>query len=176
MTMKRILLLLSMVLGLFGCNEDKHIISVDCLKKCQEINVLYVAHAEPYRLATASRKSSITRLVRGGAYYKIDLGKIEVSKCKVESEESIVVKLPKLTIEPQPDPVRSVEFAPKTKLFVNDTGLNRIREAYDAMDKEKIATAANQPEYIKMAKEQAEEIVRKMLSGLDVDVEIKWAE
>ena len=69
MTMKRSLLLLSMVLGLFGCNEDKHIISVERLKQCQEINVLYVAHAEPYRLATASRKSSITRLVRGGAYY-----------------------------------------------------------------------------------------------------------
>lgn len=172
--MNRLLLLLFLGLGLFGCNKDKHIISVDRLKQCQEINVLYVAHAEPYKLATASRKSSIMRLVRGGAYYKLDLGKIEVSERKVESGESIVVKLPKLKIEPQPDPVRSVEFDPKTKPLVNDTGLNRIREMYDEMDREKIATAANQPEYIEMAKEQSEEIVRKMLPELTVEIE--WAE
>lgn len=159
--------------GLFvlGCDKPKHIISVDRLLACQEINVLYVTYAEPYSLATARGKSSISRIVRGGAYYKLDLSKVQVSKRTAECGEMIAVRLPKLRIEPQPDSFRSEEFGPRTKLLVNDTGLNRIREAYDEKDREKVVAGTSTSEYLKMAKEQAEEIVRKMLPELKVEIE-----
>ena len=171
--MKKMLSVMFAGMMLFGCNKPKHVISVDRLLACQEINVLYVAYAEPYRLATASRKSSLSRIVRGGAYYKLDLRKVEVSRHETEGGTPITVKMPKLIIEPQPDPVRSVEFDPETGPMVTDSGLNRIREAYDEMDRKKISAAANKSEYIKMAKEQAEEIVRKMLPELTVEFEWK---
>ena len=172
--MKCILFAVVVGLALLGCDKQKHVISVNRLLKCQEINVLYVSYAEPYQLATKNGTSSITRLVRGGAYYKLDLCNAKVDKDKAKSDDAIKVTLPKLIIEPQPDPFRSVEFNPKTKLFVNDSGLNRIREMYDAMDREKIIAGTSTPEYLEMAKEQAEEIVRKMLPELKVEIE--WVE
>ena len=170
--MKKMTLVMLVGMALLGCNDSKHLISIDKLSDCQEINVLYVFHGEHYRLGT--QKSSIIRLVRGGAYYKLDLSKIKSDKKESKEGESVKVWLPGLKIEPQPDPFRSQEYRPKAKFLVNDTGLNRIREKYDEMDRAKITAAANKPEYIKMAKEQAEEIVRKMLSGLNVEIE--WME
>lgn len=172
--MKSMLFALVAGLALLGCGRSKHVVNVNRLLPCQEINVLYVSYAEPYQLATKNRKSSITRLVRGGAYYKLDLGKAKVDKDMTKSEDVFKVTLPNLIVEPQPDPSRSLEFNPKTKLFVNDSGLNRIREMYDAMDREKIIAGTSKPEYLKMAKEQAEEIVSKMLEGLTVEIE--WME
>ena len=170
--MKKTIFALIVGMMLIGCDEQKHLISISKLSDCQEINVLYVFHGEHYRLGT--QKSSIIRLVRGGAYYKLDLSKIKSDKREATKDESVKVWLPRLKIEPQPDPFRSQEYRPKAKFLVNDTGLNRIREKYDEMDRAKIAAAANQSEYIKMAKEQAEEIVRKMLHGLKVEIE--WEE
>lgn len=152
-----------------GC-RDKHVISVDRLEAMSKINVLYVGIAEPYRLETKGGKSSLSRLVRGGAYYSVDLSKVKTSAAKIEEGGSVTITLPKPAVEPFPDPTRSVEFNPKTKFLVDDSGLNRMREMYDKMDREKIAAAAGREEYMKMAMEQAEKILRDMLPELKVEI------
>ena len=156
-----------------GCDE-KHLISVDRIVWESKINVLYVSIAIPYRLETEGGKSSLSRLVRGGAYYSIDLAKVEPSKNQIEEGEPITLKVPIPRVEPKPDPLRSVEFNPQTKLFINDSGLNRIREMYDEKDREKIKSEALKPEYMRMAKEQAEKIFKDMLRELRVSIE--WVE
>ena len=172
-SVKRLMLLIVITSMLSGCGRGpKHMISVDKLEAMDKINVLYVALSEPYRLVTKNGKTSLSRIVRGGAYYRVDLSKIKVNKSKVEEGECITVELPEPSIEAFPDPTRSIELKPKTKWFVNDTGLNRIREMYDATDREKIYAAASKPEYVKMAREQTEKILRGMLSG--VHVTFKW--
>lgn len=156
-----------------GCNE-KHLISVDRIEWESKINVLYVSIAVPYRLATEDGKSSLSRLVRGGAYYSIDLSRVKTSENKIEEGGSIILKVPIPMVDPKPDPLRSVEFNPQTKLFIDDSGLNRIREMYDAKDREKIEIEAAKPDYMRMAKEQAEKIIKDILPELKVSIE--WVE
>jgi len=124
--MRQLIALFLVCMMLLGC-ERKHIISVDRLEAMSKINVLYVAIAEPYRLATENEKTSLCRLVRGGAYYSIDMSQVKTNAREVEKGGSITVILPKPMIESFPDPTQSIEFKPKTRLLINDTGLNRIR-------------------------------------------------
>lgn len=167
--MKQFLIAVFVVSLLSGCGE-KHYVTVDRLEAMQKINVLYVAVAEPYRLGTTGGKTTLSRLVRGGAYYSIDLSSAKLSSSMVEIGESLTLTLKEPAVEAFPDPTRSVEFNPQTKLLVNDSGLNRIREMYDAKDREKIIQAATNSEYMKMAKEQAEKIIHGMLPELKVTI------
>lgn len=171
---RRLILLVVVAFILGGCDSGtKHTMTVDSLQKMAKINVLYVAIAERYQLETENGKSSLWRIVKGGAYYSINMEEIEViSESNGKNGDRIKLELPEPSIEEYPDPTRSVEWRPKTKLFVNDSGLNRIREMYDAKDREKITAAANQAKYVKMAKEQAEKILRDILPK--VDVTVKW--
>lgn len=159
-----------LMLALAGGCRDKHVISVERLEAMSKINVLYVGIAEPYRLETKGGRSSLSRLVRGGAYYSVDLSRVKTSAKRVEEGGSITITLPQPMVEPFPDPTRSVEFNPRTGFLVNDSGLNRIREMYDEKDREKIVAAAGREEYMRMAKEQAEKILRDMLPELKVEI------
>lgn len=171
--MKKILSFVFCAALFLGCGE-KHYITVDRLVSMSKINVLYVAVAEVYSLETKDGSTALSRLVRGGAYYSIDLSKIKISPAKVESGAKVEISLPTPSLESFPDPRRSIEFKPKVKVLVNDKGLKKIRELYDQKDKEKIAAAASKPEYMKMAKKQGEKILRDMLPELKVS--IKWRE
>ena len=171
--MKKILMIAMCATIFCGCGE-KHIISVDRIEAMSKINVLYVAIAEIYELGLEDGSTSLSRLVRGGAYYSIDLSKIKASTTKVEEGGRVEISLPSPSVEPKPDPGRSKELAPKVKFLYTDAGLNKIREEYDAYDRKKITAAANKPEYMKMAKMQAEEVLRSMLPELKVT--IKWKE
>ncbi len=154
-------------------DEERHIITVNRLEAMSKINVLYVAIADLYTLET-EKGSSLSRLVRGGAYYSIDLSKIKTNKQKAQEGDEIIITLPCPTIESFPNPSKSVEFRPKTGFLVNDTGLNRIREMYDGKDREKIKKIAEQPEYMRMAKVQTEKVLRDILPELKVA--IKWVD
>lgn len=171
--MKRLIVLIALCATvLAGCDNGKHVISVDRLEKLCKINVLYVAVAEVYRLATPDESVALSRLVRGGAYYSIDLSLMKLDKRNAEEGDTVSIKLPAPIIESYPDPARSVEFKPYVKLFYKpDSALKLFRESYDAKDREKISVAANKPEYMKMAKEQAEKILRDMLPELKVKIE-----
>ena len=159
--------------ALLGCGE-KHYITVDGLESMSKINVLYVAVADVYCLEMPDCSTQLSRLVRGGAYYSIDLSRVDVNPAKVEAGGKVEISLPNPSIEAFPDPRRSLEFKPKVKLGYKDSGLNKIRGMYDQKDQEKITAAANKPEYIKMAKAQGEKILRDMLPELKVS--IKWRE
>lgn len=171
--MKGLICLVVAAFALGGCDSGtKHMMTVDKLMNMAKVKVLYVAIAEPYRLGTKNGKSSLCRIVRGGASYTVDISRMNASKSRVKEGDSVELELPEPSIEAFPDPIRSEELNPKTKLLVNDSGLNRIREMYDEKDRKKIIAVANKPEYVKTAKDQAEKILRAMLPG--VDVTVKW--
>lgn len=171
--MKRLMLFVLCVTVLAGCEKrGKHVISVDRLVTQSKITLLAVAVAEVYKLATPDESVTLSRLVRGFAYYSIDLSQMKVDKRNAEAGDNILIRLPAPSIESYPDPEKSVEFKPDVKLLYKpDSALKLFRESYDAKDREKIRGAANKLEYMKMAKEQAEKILRDMLSGLNVKIE-----
>lgn len=172
--MRKTLTILLALIGVCGCDpESKHEIVVDKLIPKSEMNVLWVTYSEPYTLATKSGKSRLSRIVRGGAYYRLDLGKITLNPSVVEDGGKVAVTLPGLRIEPMPDSMKSESFRPKTDPLVADNGYKKLQEALPEYDKKKIEKGCAKAEYKKIAKEQAERILRDMLEPA-VKVEFRW--
>lgn len=155
---------------LCGCGE-RHVITVDRLRSMSKINVLYVSAAEVYKIETANGKTSLSRLVRGGGYYSIDLSLCEVSSKEASEGQAVTIRLPPPKVDPKPDPKRSVEFKPRVRIGYTDSALNHIREQYDKEDRKKITEAVSTSEYMRMAKAQAEKVLRDMLPELKLSVE-----
>lgn len=156
---------------LCGCGEkERHVITVDHLRSMSKINVLYVSAAEVYKIETANGKTSLSRLVRGGGYYSIDLSECKVSSKEASEGQEVTIRLPAPKVEPKPDPKRSVEFNPRVRLGYTDSALNRIREQYDKEDCKKIKEAVSTSEYMEKAKAQAEKVLCNMLPELKLTV------
>lgn len=172
--MKNILLLIvalgvSLMSGCGGCDGQSHSVNVEGLHQMSSINLLYVSVAEILKAHTRNYKTEMTYLVRGGAYYQLDLKKVKVTSDPQEegnqnnNEKKMVIKLPEPTIYPVADQTRSEEWKVGTSAFINDVALNKIREQLPMKANEVVMKAAKQEEYMESAKEQAETIIKKLL-------------
>lgn len=171
--MKNILLLIvalgvSLMSGCGGCDGQSHSVNVEGLHQMSSINLLYVSVAEILKAHTRDYKTEMTYLVRGGAYYQLDLTKVKATLDPQEddqnnNEKKMVIELPEPTIYPVADQTRSEEWKVGTSAFINDVALNKIREQLPMKANEVVMKAAKQEEYMKSAKEQAEAIIKKLL-------------
>ena len=61
------------LLSLCGCTRTSHDVGIEGIREVGKVNVLYVGVAETMRMSSQSGNTSMLWLVRGGAFYQIDL-------------------------------------------------------------------------------------------------------
>ena len=158
-----------------GCGSDvRNNTEITGLEKMGKINVLYVGVAETMDLSSKSGQTWQKWLVRGGAFYQIDLEKIEIEKHnKGEHNKSDRIRI--ILDKPSVYPVANME---KTKTYDSGTAYGITDKAYNEMMRrvsteanKVVAKAAHREEYMNMAKDQAQKVMKQMLGK---DVELTW--
>lgn len=158
--MKHIIPILFFIgLMLCGCSRvEEHTVNISVLQKLSRLNVLYVTIAEPLTLKSPTGKTWVKFLVCGGAFYYIDL-----EKSTAKRGETLELTLGKPKIYPCADMQRSEEYDQHTDLFITDKVLNELRESFPDEANKLVAKAARRDEFMTMAMEQAEVVLRTML-------------
>ena len=160
---------------LCGCiGNERHYVNISEIQELSNLNVLYVTVAERLKLSSSSGKTWTKFLVRVGAFYSLNLKSIHCDKAMVEKGESLVMKLDAPEIYPCADMRKCKEYDQHTAPFVTDKSLERLRAKFPDEANKLIAKAAINDEYMKMAKEQSESVLKSMLPG--VKLKIEWRE
>ena len=170
---QKFLMSLVALLTLCGCVEkERHYVNISAITELKNLNVLYVTVAEQLTLSSSSGKTWVKYLVRGGAFYSINLESVDCDKKIVKEEETLVLKLDVPAIYPCANEI--TEYDQYTAPFVTDKSLDGLRAKSADEANKLVAKVARNDEYMKMAKEQSESVLKSILPG--VEIKIEWCE
>ena len=152
-----------------GCgNKSQNTLEITGLKEIGKINVLYVSIAETMKISSKSGRTWEKWLVRGGAYYQIDLRNVQIK----DEGNCINVTLAEPSVYPVANMGRSKPFASGKAMFVTDKALNQMTRHAPEEANRVVAKAACGEEYMSMAKDQAKNVLQQMMGGRKISV--KW--
>ena len=155
------------LLSICGCTKTSHDVGIEGIREVGKVNVLYVGVAETMRMSSQSGNTSMLWLVRGGAFYQIDLKGMAFHK----EGGTWVVELDPPEVYAVADMKRTKLHDARTSLGYTDKALNKMMEQVSDRANEVVAKAASGGEYMKMAKEQAEAVVVQMVCA---PTTVKW--
>ena len=155
-------------LSLCGCGgRGRNTAEISGLEKMGKVNVLYVSIAETMKLQSKSGRTWQNWLVRGGAFYQIDLKK--VNREYLEKGE---ISMPEPVVYPVANMEKTKPIAAGTDPGITDKAFNKMTTQVSTEATKIVEKAALNEEYMKIAKGQAEEVMKKML-GRD-EITISW--
>lgn len=159
----------AMILLLFcGCGSDvSNNTEITGLEKIGKINVLYVRIAETMDLSSKSGRTWQMWLVRGGAFYQIDLERVKMN----DVGNKIEISIDEPSIYPVANMKRTKPFASGTAIGITDKTYNEMTRRASTEANKTVAKAARSKEYMDMAKDQAHEVLKQMLGK---EVALKW--
>jgi len=162
-----ILIAAAALLAICGCTRTSHDAGIEGIREVGKVNVLYVGVAETMKMSSQSGNTSMLWLVRGGAFYQIDLRDMSFRK----EGEKWVVELDAPEVYAVADMKRTKLHDARTSLGYTDKALNKMMQQVSDRANEVVEKAASGAEYMKMAKEQAETVIRQMVCA---PTAVKW--
>ena len=153
---------------LCGCGSDvRNNTEITGLEKIGKINVLYVGVAETMNLSSKSGRTWQKWLVRGGAFYQIDLERVKMND--VGNRIEVIIDEP--SVYPVANMKRTKPFASGTAIGITDKIYNEMTHRVSTEANKTVAKAARSKEYMDMAKDQAYKVIKQMLGK---EVALKW--
>ena len=148
-------------------DRQKHVSMITGIQQIGKVNVLYVGVAEVMKLSSRSGKSQMMWLVYGGGFYQIDLAKMTFS---LESGKAqIEVPLPE--VYAVANMKKSRPYKTSVAFGYTDRAINKMWGEVAGEANKIVARAARSADNMKIAKDQAENVIRQMIGS---PVEIRW--
>ena len=144
---------------LCGCGSDvRNTAEITGLEKIGKINVLYVGVAETMDLSSKSGRTWQKWLVRGGAFYQIDLEKVKMN----DVGDRIQITIEEPSVYPVANMKKTKPFASGTAIGITDKAFNEMTRRVPTEANKTVAKAARSKEYMDMAKDQAYKVIKQM--------------
>jgi len=165
-----VVLAVLLTFGIRSCdNWQRHEPTITGIQRIGKVNVLYVGVAEAMTLSSKSRKSQMMWLVYGGGFYQIDLSKIRF----LSDGERNAVEVPLPEVYAVANMKKSRPYKTSVALGYTDKAINRMWAEVSGEANKLVARAARSEDNMKIAKDQAETVIRQMIGE---PVDIRWKE
>ena len=152
-----------------GCVRQEHSSTMTGIQRVGKVNVLYVGVAEVMTLSSRSHKSQMMWLVFGGGFYQVDLAKM---KFAVENGRSRV-EVPLPEVYAVANMKKSRPYKTSVAFGYTDKAINKMWREVAGEANKLVAKAARSEDNMRIAKDQAEAVIRQMIGS---PIEIVWRE
>lgn len=164
-----VLVMLSVVVS--GCSQQQHTANIADIKKLDKIRVLRVRVAETLSMTT--KNASIDYLVVGNGDYEIELSKIKFK----QKEGKLCLEVASPDVDSLVDYEETRAFKTWVAVGYTDSALHKMRKKMPEEAMKLVSRASVSEEYMNIAKEHAERILKEMLLASDTNVvEIRWVD
>jgi len=159
---------LCLVSLILSCGDgQRHVPMITGIQQIGKVNVLYVGVAEVMTLSSKSGKSQMMWLVYGGGFYQIDLAKMKFAS---EGGKSMV-EVPIPDVYAVANMKKSRPYKTSVAFGYTDKAINKMWGEVAGEANRIVARAARSEDNMKIAKDQAENVIRQMIGS---PIEIRW--